>query len=95
MRGGPGRPTTALVSGALALGAARLLLSAAPAAGPTFSDVTARAGIKFRHESGAFGKKYLPETMGSGVAFADLDGDARPDLLFVNSKRWPGRPGAR
>jgi len=89
------RGTTVLVAGGLALGAARLLLSAAPAAAPTFTDVTARAGIRFRHESGAFGKKYLPETMGSGVAFADLDGDGRPDLLFVNSKRWPGRPGPR
>jgi hypothetical protein len=69
--------------------------AAPPAAAPTFTDVTARAGITFRHQSGAFGKKYLPETMGSGVAFGDLDGDARPDLLFVNSKRWPGRPGPR
>ena len=69
--------------------------AAAPVAGPTFTDTTARAGIHFRHESGAFGKKYLPETMGSGVAFVDLDGDARPDLLFVNSKRWPGHPGPR
>ena len=78
----------------LAAAAARVVWSAAPA-GPTFVDATARAGIKFRHESGAFGKKYLPETMGSGVAFTDLDGDGRPDLLFVNSKRWPGRPGPR
>jgi hypothetical protein len=81
---------------ALALAVARLLDGAAPASGlPSFADVTAKAGIRFRHESGAFGKKYLPETMGSGVAFADLDGDGRPDLLFVNSKRWPGRPGPR
>jgi hypothetical protein len=86
---------TALSCGGFALAAARLLLSAAPPGGPTFADVTARAGIAFRHESGAFGKKYLPETMGSGVAFTDLDGDGRPDLLFVNSKRWPGRPGPR
>jgi len=35
---------------------------------PTFTDVTTAAGVKFRHENGAFGKKYLPETMGSGVA---------------------------
>jgi len=72
-----------------------IAIRAANPPGPTFTDVTARAGIRFRHESGAFGKKYLPETMGSGVAFVDLDGDDRPDLLFANSKRWPGRPGPR
>src|SRR5580698_2255089 len=30
-----------------------------------FTDITAQAGIHFKHNSGAFGKKYLPETMGS------------------------------
>ena len=59
----------------------------------TFTDVTAAAGIRFKHQSGAFGKKYLPETMGSGVAFLDADGDGWQDLLFVQSKKWPGRPG--
>ena len=59
----------------------------------TFTDVTAAAGIRFKHHSGAFGKKYLPETMGSGVAFLDADGDGWQDLLFVQSKKWPGRPG--
>jgi len=55
-----------------------------------FVDVTAEAGIDFRHHNGAFGKKYLPETMGSGVAFLDFDGDGRQDLLFVDSTRLPG-----
>jgi len=97
VRGGLRRLGRAAALGALAVAGARLLAGAAPpaAALPTFADVTASAGIRFRHESGAFGKKYLPETMGSGVAFVDLDGDGRPDLLFVNSKRWPGRPGPR
>jgi hypothetical protein len=68
--------------------------SPAPATGAiTFADATAAAGIRFRHNSGAFGKKYLPETMGAGVLFVDLDGDDWPDLLFANSKNWPGRPG--
>ena len=60
----------------------------------TFTDATAAAGIHFQHTSGAFGKKYLPETMGSGVAVLDADGDERQDLFFVNSMKWPGRQGA-
>ena len=59
----------------------------------TLTDATAAAGIRFKHNSGAFGKKYLPETMGSGVAFLDADGDGWQDLLFVQSSKWPGRPG--
>jgi hypothetical protein len=62
---------------------------------PQFSDVTAAAGIRFRHVSGAFGKKYLPETMGAGVAFLDYDGDGWQDILFVNSKNWPGKAATR
>ena len=54
-----------------------------------FTDVTAAAGIAFRHENGAYGEKLLPETMGGGVAVLDFDGDGRPDLLFVNSSFWP------
>ena len=56
----------------------------------TFTDVTARAGIDFRHNSGAFGKKYLPETMGSGVCVLDYDDDGWQDILFVNGMDWPG-----
>src|SRR5947207_6394527 len=59
----------------------------------TFTDVTAAAGIKFVHTNGAFGKKYLPETLGSGCAFIDVDGDGWQDVFFVNSKAWPGRSG--
>jgi hypothetical protein len=55
-----------------------------------FTDITTKAGISFRHTNGAFGKKLLPETMGSGVAFIDFDNDGHQDLLFVNSCPWPG-----
>jgi hypothetical protein len=55
-----------------------------------FTDVTAQAGIHFTHNSGAFGKKYLPETMGSGVCFIDYDNDGWQDILLVNSMDWPG-----
>ncbi|MEO5896015.1 MAG: CRTAC1 family protein [Vicinamibacterales bacterium] len=57
-----------------------------------FSDITAAAGIRFRHNSGAFGKKYLPETMGSGAAFLDIDNDGWQDLFLVSSTNWPARP---
>ncbi len=52
--------------------------------------MTAQAGIHFKHNSGAYGKKYLPETMGSGVCFLDYDNDGWQDILLVNSMDWPG-----
>jgi enediyne biosynthesis protein E4 len=56
----------------------------------TFRDITAQAGIHFLHNNAAFGKKYLPETMGPGCAFIDYDGDGYPDILLVNGEDWPG-----
>ena len=58
-----------------------------------FTDVTASAGIKFVHNAGKSGKKYLPETLGSGAAFIDADGDGWSDVVLVNSRDWtPGTP---
>jgi hypothetical protein len=57
-----------------------------------FRDVTKAAGIDFIHESGAYGDKLLPETMGGGCAFLDYDSDGDQDILFVNSQRWPWDP---
>jgi len=56
-----------------------------------FTDVTAQAGIHFTHNAGRTGKKYLPETMGSGVAFFDADGDGWPDILLINGKDFMPR----
>jgi hypothetical protein len=67
---------------------------AVPVPAVRFTDVTEAAGLRFRHVNGAAGQKLLPETMGSGVAVLDFDGDGRPDLLFVNSRPWPGRESA-
>jgi hypothetical protein len=53
-------------------------------------DVTRSAGLQFRHTSGAYGGKLLPETMGSGCAFLDYDADGWPDILLVNGRDWPG-----
>jgi hypothetical protein len=50
---------------------------------PRFVDVASEAGIGFEHRNGAAGRKLLPETMGSGVAFFDYDGDGWMDLYDV------------
>jgi hypothetical protein len=59
-----------------------------------FTNVTAAAGITFTHVNGAYGKKYLPETMGPGVVWLDVDGDDDQDLFLVNGKAWPNAPRA-
>jgi hypothetical protein len=58
----------------------------APGIAVQFTDVTSQAGIHFTHNAGRAGKKYLPETTGSGCAFFDFDGDGWPDILLINSK---------
>src|SRR6266487_626689 len=58
-----------------------------------FRDITTQAGIHFTHNNAAFGKKYLPETMGPGCAFLDYDNDGWPDILLVNGENWPAHPG--
>jgi enediyne biosynthesis protein E4 len=79
----------------LAMGSA--LSGQAPTSPPesspvTFRDITQKAGIHFVHNNAAFGKKYLPETMGPGVAFIDYDNDGWQDIFLVNGTDWPGRP---
>ncbi len=74
--------------------------SPSPTPSPTvvpieFTDVTAQAGIKFRHNNGAYGKKYLPETTGSGCAFLDFDDDGWQDILLVNSMDFEDAPKKR
>jgi enediyne biosynthesis protein E4 len=68
-----------------------------PAAGPGFRfvDVTNAAGIRFEHNSGAYGGKLLPETLGSGCAFLDYDADGWQDILLVNSMDWAGHKRQR
>jgi hypothetical protein len=72
--------------------AATVLLTAQNVPPPNqFQDVTKAAGLTFTHYSGATGKKYLPETLGPGVAFIDYNGDGWQDLFFTNGKDWPGQ----
>jgi len=59
-----------------------------------FRDITAQAGIHFVHNNAAYGKKWLPETLGAGAAFIDYDNDGYPDILLVNGEDWPGHAKA-
>src|ERR1019366_4135759 len=88
---GEHRVTRRTFLGGAFLGGAAARALAASAPGPDFrlTDVTATAGIQFRHNSGAFGAKYLPETMGPGCAFFDYDADGWLDILLVNGMDWP------
>ncbi len=63
--------------------------SATTIRGLHFTDITQPAGIRFTHNNGAFGKKYLPETLGPGCAFIDYDNDGYPDILLINGQDWP------
>ncbi|MGH9405050.1 MAG: CRTAC1 family protein [Terriglobia bacterium] len=63
-----------------------------PPAPLRYEEITRRAGIHFVHYSGAFGKRFLPETMGSGCGFIDYDNDGRPDILLANGMDFPGHP---
>jgi hypothetical protein len=60
-----------------------------------FVDVTSSSGIQFQHNSGAFGGKFLPETLGSGCAFLDYDRDGWQDILLINGMDWPGHKQRR
>jgi enediyne biosynthesis protein E4 len=60
-----------------------------------FVDVTSSSGIQFQHNSGAYGGKLLPETLGSGCAFLDYDRDGWQDILLINGMDWPGHKQRR
>ena len=72
-------------------------LAAQSPASPGFRlvDVTAAAGLTFRHNNGGFGGRFLPETLGSGCAFLDYDRDGWQDILLVNGMDWPGHKRQR
>jgi len=80
----------------LVLAAAFATIAFAQAPGtPGFelSDVTAWSGLRFTHYTGAAGRKFLPETLGAGAAFVDVDGDGFQDVIFANGTDWPGARG--
>ena len=63
-----------------------------PVPAARFEEKAEAMGIRFTHVTGARGEKWMPETMGGGVAVLDYDGDGKPDLLFVSGCYWPGDP---
>jgi hypothetical protein len=83
----PVPPVAALPTGPVRVPAAE------PGAAFTFEDMTAAWGIDFRRTSGADGRRFLPETMGGGVAVWDVDGDGDLDLLLPDGDAWPDAPG--
>jgi hypothetical protein len=81
-------------AGVPAVGASATPAAAQGAAAPLqFVDVAGSLGVRFKHTNGAAGRYYFAETMGSGCAFLDYDGDGRLDLFFVNSGPLPGFEG--
>jgi len=83
------------VAGAAVLRPAMTWGASQPPLGFHFTDVTGAAGIHFKHNTGAYGGKLLPETLGAGCAFLDYDADGWQDLLLVNSMDWPGHSRQR
>lgn len=63
---------------------------APPSLSLRFKEVTTEAGLgEFRHETGAFGEKWIPESMGSGCGFIDYNGDSWQDILLVAGGEFP------
>ncbi|MYE03688.1 MAG: VCBS repeat-containing protein, partial [Bacteroidetes bacterium SB0662_bin_6] len=61
----------------------------------SFENVTEAAGLSgFRHETGAFGLIWFPESMGSGAAFFDYDGDGWQDIALAGGGRWSAAGGS-
>ena len=60
-----------------------------------FVDVTSSVGVHFLHQAPHTSRKYLIETMGSGVALFDCDNDGRLDIFLVNGAPFtdPTPPG--
>jgi enediyne biosynthesis protein E4 len=67
-------------------------ISSATTSPVRFTEVSHGVGIDFWHVNGGRGRKLMPETVGSGVAFFDYDNDGQLDILVINSTTWQGDP---
>ena len=54
-----------------------------------FTDVTAQAGIVWRHDNGESDDRFLIEATCGGVGFLDYDSDGLLDIYLVNGGRTP------
>ncbi|MDQ2949486.1 MAG: VCBS repeat-containing protein, partial [Acidobacteriota bacterium] len=66
-----------------------VLLFAGPGGTVQFSDIAAKAGLRFVLENNPTAQKYMIETMPGGIAVLDYNGDGRPDIYFTNGARVP------
>jgi len=53
-------------------------------------DWTRHTGITFVHTDGSSGRHYIVETVASGLALFDYNGDGRIDIYFLNGRPLPG-----
>ncbi len=67
----------------------QLALHASEPSKPLFADVTAEAGITWKHFNGFSPDRYLIEAMGGGVAWLDFDGDGLLDIFLLNGGETP------
>ena len=57
----------------------------APEDPPWFQDITERSQLHFTHDAGPFGKFFMPQSLGSGGALLDIDGDGRLDAYLLHN----------
>lgn len=86
----------ALLAFLAVIGLASPCPQAVAAAAPIqFKDVTGETGIQFVHSDGSSGRRYIVETVTSGLATFDFDGDGWIDIFFPNGTALPGSPEAK
>jgi hypothetical protein len=55
-----------------------------PTEPPWFEDVTEAVGLDFVHDPGPLGTYFMPQSMGTGCAFFDFDGDGLIDIYLLH-----------